>query len=170
MDLTGVVSNLTQIKTIVASGNNGISTILTFLPTNLLSMNSSQVANLANDRSGKNLNSAKITELTERISKASDGLDALLSFMNDLSINNVALAFNNIIQSEAFKTQKVEILDTWKTNMTHNLDSINTDVNILKSSFTNAQNIYNSIGNLNNNIGIIASIQAQKAIISALQL
>ena len=72
------------------------------------------------------------------------------------------MSFAGIIQSENFKNQKVEILDSWKTNLTQNLNYITTNVNALKSTFTNARGIYNTIGELNNNI---AQIVAKKTAI-----
>lgn len=164
-DMTGVVSNLTQLKKLVDSGNNGMQEIVTFNPLSLNSMSPAQVTAKANDRSGKNLNIAKINEITERIKKINEGLDGLSNYINDLSINNTVLYFDSIIQAERFKNQNVEILDTRKTDMTQNMDIINTNTNMLKATFTNARGIYNTISHLNNSI---IGIVAQRTIINAL--
>jgi len=75
LDITGVVSNLTQIKKIIASGNNGMAEIISFPAASLSSYSPTQVVALANDRSGKNLNLTKIKELTGRIEKVNQGLE-----------------------------------------------------------------------------------------------
>jgi len=84
--------------------------------------------------------------------------------MDGLNIKNVATSFANIVQSEGFKNQKVEILDTRKSNITQNIDYITMNINALKTTFTNARGIYNTIGQLNNNI---VAIQAKKVAINA---
>ena len=131
--MTGVVSNLTQLKRLVASGNDGMQQITAFNPLSLPGYSSTQVAQLASDRSGENLNLAKLAELSGRIAKTNEGLESLRDFMDGLSISNTVLEFDNIIQSEAFKNQKVEILDTRKT------DIIINNTNALKATFTNAR-------------------------------
>ncbi|MEI8009081.1 MAG: hypothetical protein WCI00_07025 [bacterium] len=88
----------------------------------------------------------------------------MLNYMNGLNINNVSTSFANIVQSEGFKNQKVEILNTRKNNITQNFDYITTNINALKATFTNARGIYNTIGQLNNNI---VTIQAKKAAINS---
>lgn len=164
---TGVVSNLIELKKLVDSGNAGMQEITTFNPLSLYSMNSTQVAAQANDRSGKNLNSAKILEMTGRIQTINEGLDGLSNYINDLSINNTMLYFSNIIQNERFKNQNVEILDTRKNDMTQNMDTINANVNVLKSTFTTGRGIYNTITQING--AYIAGIITQRGAIALLQ-
>jgi hypothetical protein len=130
-------------------------------------MSSAQVAAKASDRNGKNLDQAKIQEMTGRIQKINEGLDGLSNYINDLSINTTVLYFSNIIQSERFKNQNVEILDTRKTDMTQKFDGINNNVNVLKATFTNANVIYSNIVHLNSIY--IAGIIAQRAAIALLQ-
>lgn len=91
-------------------------------------------------------------------------MDALLDYMNDLNINTTSTYFSNIIQSENFKNQKVELLDTWKGQIKTNLDYITSNINAFKNTFTQARGIYNTIGQLNNNI---AAIQTKKMAINA---
>lgn len=162
VDMTGVVSNLAQLKNLIASGNNGITTILNFSQTNLLSMNSTQVTNLANDRSGKNLNLAKIMEMSGRVGKINEELNGLLNYMDSLNISNTLAYFNSIREAERFKKQNVEILDTRKSQITTNLNYITANTNALKSTFTNARGIYNTIGNLNNTMMTITALQAKR--------
>jgi len=165
---TGVASHLTKVKNLIASGNNGIHMILTFLPTNLIGMGSTWVTNLANSRSQENLNTTKILEITWHIEKINEGLDDVLNYMNNININNTLWYFSNIIETERFKKQNVEILDTWKTDITQNLDQIKTNINIFKSTFANARGIYNNVPDLNNNAATITALQAQRGIINAL--
>jgi hypothetical protein len=63
-DMTGVVSNLLQVKKLVASGNAGMAEISTFSPSTLLGKNTTWITNKANDRNEKNLNQTKILELS----------------------------------------------------------------------------------------------------------
>ena len=164
LDVTGVVANLRQIKNLVASGNNGMQQVVTFNPTTLLGYTPTQITQLLHTRTGSNLNWAKILEINNRITKTNEGLESLLNYMDGLNIKNVATSFANIVQSEGFKNQKVEILDTRKSNITQNIDYITMNINALKTTFTNARGIYNTIGQLNNNI---VAIQAKKVAINA---
>lgn len=152
MDITGVVANLGQLKTMIGGYNNGMQAIISFNPASLIWYSSAQVTQLANTRSGTTINPTNIVEIQNRITKTNEGLDSLLNYINSLNIHNVWLSFTNIIQSENFKNQKVELLDSWKTNITQNLDYITANVNALKSTFSNARGIYNTIGQLNNTI------------------
>ncbi|MEI7557832.1 MAG: hypothetical protein WCJ45_03185 [bacterium] len=90
--------------------------------------------------------------MQSRITNINDGLESLLSYVNFANIDTIGAVFSGIIQSENLKGQKVEILNTRKTNIIQNLDYVNANMNILKTSFINARNIYTSIGKLNNNI------------------
>ena len=149
-DMTGVVSNLLQVKKLVASGNAGMAEISTFNHSTLLGQNTTWINNKANDRSEKNLNQTKILELSRRIQNINKGLDERSDYIDNISINNTLLSIDNSILSEQLKQQNIEILDTWKTHITQNLDEINTNINILKWTFTNAKNIYDSTEELNN--------------------
>lgn len=100
------------------------------------------------------------------IEKVDEGLENLLNYMDSLNINNVGESFNKIIQTEKFKKQKVEILDSRKNNINQNLDYITTNVNTLKSTFTTAKNIYPAIQHLNDNRMLL---QNQKTGINALR-
>lgn len=151
-DITGVVANLNQLKTIITWYNSAMQTIINFNPTLLQGYTATQIATLANTRSGNNMTIEKSNEIKNKITKTNEGLESLLNYMNSLNINNVWVAFTNIIQSENFKNQKVELLNSWKTNLTQNLDYIITNVNVLKSTFTNARSIYNTMGQINNTI------------------
>lgn len=63
-DITGVNANLTELKKLVASGNNGMQEIITFSPASLLNMTIAQITGKATDRSNKNLNQTKIIEIS----------------------------------------------------------------------------------------------------------
>jgi hypothetical protein len=163
-DITGVNSNLTELKKLVASGNNGMQEIIAFAPASLLNMTTAQITGKALDWSNKNLNQSKIIEISGRVDKINNGLDTLLDYMNNLNITTTSTYFTSIIQSERFKNQKVEILETWKNQIKTNLDYITTNINAFKNTFTQARGIYNTIGQLNNNI---VAIQAKKIAINA---
>lgn len=165
-DITGVVTNLSQLKTMITTYNNGMNQIINFSTGTLLGYNATQIAQLANTRSGNNINTAKLIEMSGRISKTNDGLESLLNYMDVLSINTIEISFARIVQSEKLKNQNVEILDSWKTNISQNLDYITTNINTLKATFTNARGIYNTIGQLNNNI---LALQNKRIAINALQ-
>ncbi len=152
LDITGVVNNLTQVKLAVASWNNGMQQIISFNPSTLSSYLQTGILQLAQTRSWANLNLKKIAEMQSRITNINDGLESLLSYVNFANIDTIGAVFSGIIQSENLKGQKVEILNTRKTNIIQNLDYVNANMNILKTSFINARNIYTSIGKLNNNI------------------
>jgi len=125
-------------------------------------MSSTQVANMANTWSGNNITPAKALDVKDRIVKVNDGLESLLNYMNTLSISNVLLSFDYIIQYENFKNQKVEILDTWKNNITSEFNYITANVNQLKSTFAQARSTYNTIGNLNSNLAIVVALTLKK--------
>lgn len=165
-DMTGVIPNLIQIKNMVTSGNNGIQEILTFNYNTLTSMSATQIANKANDRTNKNLNPTKLSDLTGKIAKVNNGLNTLLDYLNNLTLNTTATYIDNIIQSENFKKQKVEILNTRKSDFMTNLDAITTRLNVFKSAFASARGIYNTIGTIQDST---ASIQAQRNNIANLQ-
>jgi len=166
MDITGTVSNLIKLKQLVDSGNNGMLEITSFNEASLNSMTSAQIAAKASDWSGKNLNIAKILDMTGRIQNINKGLDGLSNYISDLNINTTMLYFSSIIDSERFKKQNVEILNTRKASIIQNFNIINVNTNILKATFTNARGIYNTIVPITNNIpGIIA----KRANIAALQ-
>ena len=83
--------------------------------------------------------------------------------MNGLNINSLGASLDGIVKSERLKNQKVEILDSWKANITQNFEYVVANVNTLKSTFINAWKIYNSIGKLNNDILLL---QAKKTAIA----
>ncbi len=165
-DITWVITNLNQIKTIIASGNKGTQEITTFNPSSLLSYNVTQTNKKAQERREKNITSAKITEISWRIEKINAGLESLLNYITALNINNVQFDFTDIIQTQYFKNQNVEILDTWKTNITQNLSHITTNTNNLKSTFIQSRGIYNTIEDISNSL---TAIQDKKIAIAALQ-
>lgn len=162
-DITGVIANLGQLKTLISGYNSSMQAIIAFNPTSLQGYSPTQLTQLANTRNENNINPTKSLEIKNRITKTNQGLEALLNYVNSLNINNVWIAYKNIIQSENFKNQKVELLDSWKTNITQNLEYITTNVNTLKSTFSNARGTYNTIGQLNNTI---FAIQAKKTAIA----
>jgi len=125
-------------------------------------MSSTQVANMANTWSGNNITPTKALDVKDRIVKVNDGLESLLNYMNTLSISNVLLSFDYIIQYENFKNQKVEILDTWKNSITSEFNYITANVNQLKSTFAQARSTYNTIGNLNSNLAIVVALTLKK--------
>lgn len=90
-------------------------------------------------------------------------MDELLDYMNGLNINSLGASLDGIVKSERLKNQKVEILDSWKANITQNFEYVVANVNTLKSTFINAWKIYNSIGKLNNDILLL---QAKKTAIA----
>ena len=165
-DITWVVANLSNLKQNIITYNNGMQQIIAFNPILLTGYSSTQVTQLANTRSGNNINAPKSLDMKNRIQKVNEGLETLLNYVNTLSINNVLMSFDAIIQYENFKNQKVEILDTWKTDINQNLNYITADVNALKSTFTQARGIYNTLGNLTNNILVL---QGQRTAIATLQ-
>ena len=166
-----MVANLSNLKQKISTYNSSIQDILTFVPlVQLPGMSSTQVANMANTWSGNNITPTKALDVKDRIVKVNDGLESLLNYMNTLSISNVLLSFDYIIQYENFKNQKVEILDTWKNSITSEFNYITTNVNQLKSTFAQARNTYNTIGNLNSNLAIVAALTLKKAGIGAAAL
>gem|GEM_PF-1137087 len=162
-DMTGVISNLRQIKKLVASGNLSMQQIVSFNQNLLGGYSQIQLAQLANTWTGNNLTLEKSTDIQNRITIVNDGLESLLNYANSININNVSLAFAGIINSEKLKNQKVEIVNTRKANITQNLNYIETNVNTLKTTFTQARGLYNSIGQLNDNI---SAIQNKKSAIN----
>lgn len=164
-DMSWLVSNLTQVKQLVVSGNAGLQEIATFNPRSIIGQSQTWIANKANDRSGKNFTLSKITELTGRINKINEGLDSFNDYIGNLSINTTLFYLNDIIQSERFKNQNVEILDTRKTAIAQDMNDINTHVNTLKWTFTNARWIYNTIGQINTTY--LATVSTQRALIAS---
>ncbi|MCX6825442.1 MAG: VCBS repeat-containing protein [candidate division SR1 bacterium] len=164
-DRTGVISNLTNLKTIVTKVNSGMQQIIAFNTNLLTGYSGGQVTQLANIRSGIMITPNKLFEINDRIIQTNEGLDVLFNYINSLSMNTVALSFAGIIQSENFKNQKVEILDSRKSNILQNMNYITANVATLKSTFTTARGIYNTIGLVNNNLAII---QAKRDAINAL--
>jgi phage-related tail protein len=129
--------------------------IISFNENVLGGYNQTQLAQLANTWTENNLTPEKSTDIQNRITIVNDGLESLLNYANSINISNVGSAFAGIINSEKLKNQKVEIVNTWKANITQNLNYIETNVNTLKTTFTQARGLYNSIGQLNNNISAI---------------
>ena len=162
-DVNGVISNLSQIKSLIASANSDIQEIVTFNPNTLLGYSQAQITQLVNTRSGNTINATKSLEIKEKIIKINEGLDSLLNYISNISINSVWLWFTNIIQSENFKGQKVEILDTWKANITQNLQYITSNLGTLKWTFTQSRGSYNTIGRLQDNT---ENIQEKKTTIN----
>lgn len=164
LDITGVVANLSQVKYLIAWGNSGMQQIINFNPLILSWYTTGQVVQLANTRNTNNLTPTKSINIKNRITKINEWLEDLLNYINSLNINNTVVAFSTIIQSEGLKNQKVEILNTRKANILQNLDYITANVNIFKTTFTQARGTYNTIGQLNTNI---AGIQAKKIAINS---
>ena len=131
-DITGVVSNLLQIKKIIASGNDGMAEIMTFTASTLLGKDSTWITNKANERNEKNLNQTKLLELSGRIENINKGLDEWSEYIKSLSINTTLSYIDDITQAEKFKQQNVEILNTRKINILQLFNTINTNINILK--------------------------------------
>lgn len=154
-DSTWVIANLNQLKNIVTKYNNDIQQLLWYSAT--------QIIQNVSTRSSIGIDTTKATDIKDKIAKTNEGLESLTNYISILNINNVWLAFSGIIQSEKFKNQNVEILDSRKTNITQNLEYITNNINILKNTFTNARGIYNTIWQLNNNI---AGIQTKKTAVN----
>ncbi|MEI6774299.1 MAG: hypothetical protein WCL18_05965 [bacterium] len=66
------MANLSQIKKLIASGNNGMQQIITFNPLKLLGYSHGQITQLINTRSGNNITTAKSLEIKERINKTNE--------------------------------------------------------------------------------------------------
>src|SRR5574344_2430939 len=97
-------------------------------------------------------------------------MDILLNYISTLSINNVGLSFENIITSENYKNQKVEILNTWKADFTNNFNGIINNMNTLKSTFVQARSTYNTIANFNNSTAIRTALGAKRVAIDAIAI
>ena len=94
-------------------------------------------------------------------------MESLSDYVGGLNIDSVFSSFDAITQSENLKNQKVEILNTWKADITQNLNSITRDTIILKNTFTNARNIYNTITGFNSSY--TSSVQAKRANIQVMR-
>lgn len=88
-DITGVVANLAQLKTLINKYNTSMQAIIDFNPTALQGYSSGQVTQLANTRSDTNINATKSMEIKNRITKTNEGLEELLNYIQSLNINNV---------------------------------------------------------------------------------
>ena len=166
-DLTWVISNLAQIKQIITSGNNGMQTIISYPYSGLLNMNSTQIAALATQRNTNNLNTDKINLINQKITKAKYWLESLLNYTKALSIDNIKYLISDIIQTEGFKWQKVEILQTRRESIFQNFGYISGNMADMKTTVITAQSLYNTIGDLQNNIYLL---QAKRLSIAALHL
>lgn len=164
-DTTGVISNLNNIRQTIISGNNGLQTILSYPTTNLLTLNSTQAAALANQRNTINLTSAQVQVLNQRITNTAIGIQELLAYLEGLSIQNAQYLIDGIIQTQQLKNQTVELLGSRKTNASQNFSLISGNLNKLKTTFDTAHSLYNSIGELQNGI---LSLEAKRSTIAAL--
>lgn len=104
-------------------------------------------------------------EISGNIQEINKGLATLRSYINTVSIRNVHYLFENIIQTEKYKNQNVEILESWKTNIITELNTINNKINEFKTQFTQARGTYNTLSQINN----IAAIQTKRNNIASLQ-
>jgi hypothetical protein len=88
-DTTGVIANLNQIKTLITKYNNGMQEITDFNASLLQGYSTTQITQLANTRSGDNINLAGSSDIQSRITKTNEGLESLLNYVKSLNINNV---------------------------------------------------------------------------------
>lgn len=153
---TGTIGDLTKVKDMIASGNNGVQAILAFDNSGFLSMNSTQVANKANERSALTLDTAELLAISGTLKEIKDGLNALLNYMDTVSVANVQYLYDTIIQSEKYKNQNVEILADRKSDLTDELNAINTDIAALKAKFILAKNIYTTTAHIQNQSALLA--------------
>jgi len=130
-------------------------------------LNSTQITNKASERNTIRLDQSEILEISGSLKEIRDGLNDLLDYINTVSVANVQYLMENIIQFEKYKNQNVEIRDTRKTELTNEINTINTNIAILKAKFLQAQNIYNSIVHIQDKIPLII---AKKTTIAALNL
>jgi len=164
---TWVIGNLTKIRDMINSGNDGIQTIVNYNILWLGGLNSTQITNKASERNTIRLDQSEILEISGSLKEIRDGLNDLLDYINTVSVANVQYLMENIIQFEKYKNQNVEIRDTRKTELTNEINTINTNIAILKAKFLQAQNIYNSIVHIQDKIPLII---AKKTTIAALNL
>lgn len=164
-DMTGVISNLNNIKQAIISGNNGLQSILNYPTANLLTLNTTQAAALANQRNANNLTSAQVQVLNQRIANTAIGIQELLAYLEGLSIQNAQYLIDNITQTQHLKNQTVELLGSWKTDAFQNFSLISGNLNKLKTTFDTAHSLYNSIGELQNGI---LGLESKRSAIAAL--
>ncbi len=163
--ITGTINSLNTVKTAIINQNNGINQIIAYPYTNLSWASSATITNLANTRNNYGINYTKMMEISGNIQEINKGLATLRSYINTVSIRNVHYLFENIIQTEKYKNQNVEILESWKTNIITELNTINNKINEFKTQFTQARGTYNTLSQINN----IAAIQTKRNNIASLQ-
>ncbi len=99
-DMTGVVSNLAALKSAIIASNNGLTQINNFSVSSITSYNATQIAQLVQTRTANNITTNKVIEMSGRIQKINQGLEEFRSFIEELTINNTALLFDDIITTE----------------------------------------------------------------------
>lgn len=124
--------------------------IIAYNYSGLIGASTNQINAIANTWSGNNINQSKSQQISGSIQEIEKGLKTLLNYTKTLSIANVQSIFEAIQQTEQFKQQNVEILDLRKTEFNNEMNAIITQVQILKNLFVQAQNIYTTINQLQN--------------------
>jgi len=124
--------------------------IIAYNYSGLIGASTNQINTIANTWSGNNINQSKSQQISGSIQEIEKGLKTLLNYTKTLSIANVQSIFEAIQQTEQFKQQNVEILDLRKTEFNNEMNAIITQVQILKNLFVQAQNIYTTINQLQN--------------------
>jgi len=116
---SGFVGDFQAVKDVASYINNGINQILGSSASYIASHNSDPALqdwiNILSD--------ARLAELTGKITTSQSQANGLLSYIYSTDLNTTKNLFANIIQLEAGKGQKVEILDTRKNDITNRLDT-----------------------------------------------
>jgi len=99
-DMTGVVSKLAALKSAITTINNGLTQIDNFSVPSITSYNATQIAQLVQTWTDNNITTNKVIEISGRIQNINQGLEELRSFIEELSINNTTLLFDDIITTE----------------------------------------------------------------------
>jgi hypothetical protein len=163
---TGINDNLLFIKNKIQQYNIALETIENYNTAQMSSLTTGQIHNLANLRAQNNINTQSKTYISGFAQISIQGLETLGDYFSLFNLDNVRNACEDIIQTQAIKNDKVELLSSRKTDITTALNTIKTKANDIKTNFTQTKNIYQTTQRLADKAGVL---QNKKAAINALQ-
>lgn len=139
---TGLSDNLLLIKTKIQQYNNALHNIETLPIAQLSGYTTGQLHTLALSRAQENITPQSKSIISGFSNTSIQGLETLADYLMGFNLDTSEVACEDIVQTQAMKNDKVDILTSRKTNINANLDYIQANANTLKNNFTQAKNIY----------------------------
>lgn len=163
---TGISDNFLSMKSTIQEYNNALHTIETLQVQQLSGYTTGQIHTLANTWTQENITPQVKSYISGLSNTSIQELEFIGDYLFGFNLNTSRAACDGIKQGQAMKNDIVELLTSRKTNITTNLNYIQSNANTVKNSFVQAKNIYQTIPRLEDKVSIL---QIKKSAINALQ-